>query len=292
MSESAILCVMWSLNYSSISEISEILTSHGLAMSKKFGQNFLISPDARERIVSLIRPEKGMDIWEIGPGLGAITHLLIRSGASVTAFEIDHGFAAILREEAFADEDFTLVEGDALETLFRMDRIPERVVGNLPYNVGSQIIGRMIERSVLPQMMVFTLQREVGERMTSVPGDEEYSSFSILTQLDYENTIAFTIAPGSFYPAPNVESAVILMRRKERSLVDAADRDFFIRMVRALFSKRRKTIRNNLLTSSFSSLGKDGIEHALSAAGLTGGERAEVLSYETLVGLMNALKSV
>ena len=76
---------MWSLNYSSISEISSILSSHGLAMSKKFGQNFLISPDARDRIVSLIKPEKGMDIWEIGPGLGAITHLLIRSGASVTA---------------------------------------------------------------------------------------------------------------------------------------------------------------------------------------------------------------
>ncbi len=283
---------MWSLNYSSISEISSVLSSHGLAMSKKFGQNFLISPDARERIVSLIRPESGMEIWEIGPGLGAITHLLIRSGASVTAFEIDHGFASILRDEAFADEDFTLVEGDALETLFSMGGVPERVVGNLPYNVGSQIIGRMIERGVLPQMMVFTLQKEVGERMTSGPGDEEYSSFSILTQIDYDNAIAFTIAPGSFYPAPNVESVVVLMRRREKSLVEAADRDLFIRMVRALFSKRRKTIRNNLLTSPFSALGKAGIERAFAEAGLTGSERAEVLSYQALVSLMQALRDI
>ena len=283
---------MWSLNYSSISEISSILSSHGLAMSKKFGQNFLISPDARDRIVSLIKPEKGMDIWEIGPGLGAITHLLIRSGASVTAFEIDHGFASILRDEAFADEDFTLVEGDALDTLFGMEMVPDRVVGNLPYNVGSQIIGRMIERSVLPQMMVFTLQKEVGERMTSGPGDEEYSSFSILTQIDYDNAIAFTIGPGSFYPAPNVESAVVLMRRKEKSLVDASDRDLFIRMVRALFAKRRKTIRNNLLTSQFAAIGKECIERAFAEAGLTGSERAEVLPFETLVNLMVALKGV
>ena len=184
------------------------------------------------------------------------------------------------------------MEGDALDTLFGMEMVPDRVVGNLPYNVGSQIIGRMIERSVLPQMMVFTLQKEVGERMTSGPGDEEYSSFSILTQIDYDNAIAFTIGPGSFYPAPNVESAVVLMRRKEKSLVDASDRDLFIRMVRALFAKRRKTIRNNLLTSQFSAIGKECIERAFAEAGLTGSERAEVLSFETLVNLMVALKGI
>ena len=281
---------MWSLNYSSVGEIGNVLSSHGLAMSKKFGQNFLIAPEARERIVSLAGVGKGMSVWEIGPGLGAITHLLLRSGASVTAFEIDHGFASILRSEAFADEDFNLVEGDALETVFGMDGVPDRVVGNLPYNVGSQIIARLIERSVLPPRMVFTLQKEVGERMTSAPGRADYSSFTVLTQLDYENSIACTIGPGSFYPSPNVDSAVVVMSRRARSLVSDELRPTFLLLVRALFEKRRKTIRNNLLTSRFSVLGRERIEEAFSLADLTGGERAEVLDYRTLVALADALK--
>ena len=282
---------MWSLNYSSINEIMEVLSSHSLAMTKKFGQNFLIAPEAREAIVRIIAPKEGMRIWEIGPGLGAITHLLVASKADVRAFEIDHGFASILRSEAFADEaNFTLVEGDALETLFKEDLLPDRVVGNLPYNVGSQIIARLIERGTLPPLMVFTLQREVGERMTSKPGDDEYSSFSILTQMDYDNEIAFTIKPGSFYPAPKVESAVVVMRRKDHSLVPDEDRQCFITLVRALFAQRRKTIRNNLLSSpAFSNLGKERIESAFSALGLTGSERAETLSFDTLVVLMRAL---
>ena len=284
---------MWSLNYSSISEIAKVLSSHELAMTKKFGQNFLISPEARDGIVRLIAPVPGMSVWEIGPGLGAITHLLVRSGAVVTAFEIDHGFASILRDEAFGDDaNFTLVEGDALKTIFSMHGCPDRVVGNLPYNVGSQIIARMIERSILPSVMVFTLQKEVGERMTSGPGDAEYSSFSVLTQLDYDNEIAFIIKPGSFYPVPKVESAVVVMRRKDRSLVEGDERSRFLLLVRALFSQRRKTIRNNLLSSPvFSSIGKDRIEKAFDSASLSGSERAETLSFDTLIKLSDGLLS-
>ncbi len=282
---------MWSLNYSSTAEITKVLSDHSLAMTKKFGQNFLISPEARERIVSLIKPSEGMKVWEIGPGLGAITHLLLKAGCSVTAFEIDHGFASILRNEAFTDEDFTLIEGDALETLFTGPLTADRVVGNLPYNVGSQVIARLIENGYLPSLMVFTLQKEVADRMSAEPGSEAYSSFSILTQLDYTNTTAFMIRPGSFYPAPNVDSAVVVMKKRDRSLVDGEERKVFLALVRALFAQRRKTIRNNLLSSPvFSSMGKDRIEAAFSSVCLTGSERAEALSFDSLVALMRALK--
>ena len=282
---------MWNLNYSSIASIEKVLSDHGLAMTKKFGQNFLIAPDARERIVSLIRPEKGSVIWEIGPGLGAITHLLLMKGAHVTAFEIDHGFAAILREEAFPDEDFTLVEGDAMDTLFSQEADFTTIAGNLPYNVGSQIIARLIERGYLPETMVFTLQKEVADRMAAKPGSPDYSSFSVLTQLDYINSTAFTIRAGAFYPAPNVDSAVVLMKRREKSLVEEEDRSLFLTLVRALFQQRRKTIRNNLVSSPyFSSKGKDCIEKAFSEAGLSGAERAETLDFPQLIALMNALK--
>ena len=282
---------MWNLNYSSITEIGEVLSSHGLAMTKKFGQNFLISPEAREKIVSLIDPEKGEEVWEIGPGLGAITHLLLQKGAVVKAFEIDHGFASVLKNKAFADEDFTLIEGDALETLFSLPPSFSSIVGNLPYNVGSEIIARLIERGYLPKVMVFTLQKEVADRMTALPGSPDYSSFSILTQLDYVNTRAFIIKSGAFYPSPNVDSAVVVMRRRSESLVPNEERVFFLSMVRALFAQRRKTIRNNLLSSNaFSSSGREFIEKAFTAASLSGSERAEALSFDQLVILMHALK--
>ena len=274
---------MWSLNYSSISSIQKVLEDNGLAMTKKFGQNFLLSEDARERIVQAMELEKGMEVWEVGPGLGAITHLLLKAGAAVTAFEIDHGFASILRSQAFADDDFTLVEGDALKTLFQRPMDADRIVGNLPYNVGSQIIARLIENSYLPPLMVFTLQREVADRMRAKPGDADYSSFSVLTQLDYVNTMPLVIKAGSFFPAPRVDSAVVVMRRRE-SLLPEEDRKVLLPLVRSLFSQRRKTIRNNLAPTSFSAR----MDEAFSSCGLTGKERAETLSSEKLIELARA----
>ena len=278
---------MWNLNYSSINEISAVLSENGLAMTKKFGQNFLINPEARARIVSAAMVSSGMDVWEIGPGLGAITHLLLKAGVAVKAFEIDHGFASVLRDKAFPDEDFTLIEGDALETLFSIPFDADRVMGNLPYNVGSEIIARLIERRCLPPMMVFTLQKEVALRMMAKPGSEDYSSFSVLTQLDYDNTVPFTIKAGSFFPAPRVDSAVIVMRRKE-SYVDDDERDGFLAFIRVLFSQRRKTIRNNILSSR--QFSRDSMEAAFASAGLTGGERAEVLDTPILLSLFRAMK--
>ena len=278
---------MWNLNYSSINEISAVLSENGLAMTKKFGQNFLINQEARARIVSAAMVSPGMDVWEIGPGLGAITHLLLKAGVAVKAFEIDHGFASVLRDKAFPDEDFTLIEGDALETLFSIPFDADRVMGNLPYNVGSEIIARLIERRCLPPMMVFTLQKEVALRMMAKPGSEDYSSFSVLTQLDYDNTVPFTIKAGSFFPAPRVDSAVIVMRRKE-SYVDDDERDGFLAFIRVLFSQRRKTIRNNILSSR--QFSRDSMEAAFASAGLTGGERAEVLDTPILLSLFRAMK--
>ena len=141
---------MWNLNYDSPSEIDRVLKENGLAMSKKFGQNFLINRTNRERLISLMDIEEGMRVWEIGPGLGAITHMLLKKGVELTAFEIDKGFIKILNEMAFNDEEnFALVEGDALKTLFKKKLLPlpDRIVGNLPYNVGSVMIAKLIENS-------------------------------------------------------------------------------------------------------------------------------------------------
>lgn len=286
---------MWNLNYDSPVEIERVLKASGLAMTKKFGQNFLINGQMRSRLVSLMEVEEGMRVWEIGPGLGAVTHMLLREGVNLTAFEIDHGFVKILNEQAFNDEDnFTLVEGDALKTLFkkRLLPLPGRIVGNLPYNVGSVMIAKLIEESYLPPLMVFTLQKEVVERMVSKVGSENYSSFSVLTQIDYENTLALKLSRGSFWPSPNVESAVVVMKKREHSLVPASHRETFLTLLRAIFAQRRKTVRNNLQSSLYGNNGKEFVEKILLLSSLDGGERAEALPVGKIVDLAAAIDSI
>lgn len=285
---------MWNLNYDSPVEIERVLKANGLAMTKKFGQNFLISAPMREKLVSLMEVEEGMRVWEIGPGLGAVTHMLLGKGVNLTAFEIDHGFVKILNEQAFNDEEnFTLVEGDALKTLFKKKLLPlpGRIIGNLPYNVGSVMIAKLIEESYLPPMMVFTLQKEVVERMVGKVGSESYSSFSVLTQIDYENTSALKLSRGCFWPSPNVDSAVVVMKRREHSLVPSEHRETFLTLLRAIFQQRRKTVRNNLQSSLYGNNGRDYVEKILSLSGLEGGERAEVLPVEKIVELAAVIDS-
>ena len=286
---------MWNLNYDSPKEIERVLNERGLAMSKKFGQNFLISPEGRKRLIDLMELESGMKVWEIGPGLGAITHMLILKKVNLTSFEIDHGFASLLTEVAFNDEEnFNLIEGDALKTLFkkRLLPLPDRIVGNLPYNVGSVMIGKLIENSYLPPLMVFTLQREVVDRMTSKPGEDDYSSFSVLTQIDYENKLSLKLPKGCFWPQPNVESAVVVMKKRETPLVAEELRPIFIPLIRDLFQQRRKTVRNNLNSSEYGNMGKEKVEEIISCAGLSGSERAEALSWEDLVRLAESAKRI
>ena len=286
---------MWNLNYDSPKEIERVLSEKGLAMTKKFGQNFLVSPSGREKLVKLMDLEEGMKVWEIGPGLGAITHMILKENVDLYSFEIDHGFASLLSGPAFGDESrFTLVEGDALKTLFkkRLLPLPDRIVGNLPYNVGSVMIAKLIENSYLPPLMVFTLQKEVVDRMTAKTGEDDYSSFSVLTQIDYENKLMLKLPRGCFWPQPNVDSAVVVMKRRENSLVDDTLRPVFIPLLRDIFQQRRKTIRNNLNSSEYGNLGKDKVEEILSLSGLSGNERAEALSWESLLKLSESAKEI
>ena len=286
---------MWNLNYDSPKEIERVLSEKGLAMTKKFGQNFLVSPSGREKLVKLMDLKEGMKVWEIGPGLGAITHMILKENVDLYSFEIDHGFASLLSGPAFGDESrFTLVEGDALKTLFkkRLLPLPDRIVGNLPYNVGSVMIAKLIENSYLPPLMVFTLQKEVVDRMTAKTGEDDYSSFSVLTQIDYENKLMLKLPRGCFWPQPNVDSAVVVMKRREKSLVDDTLRPVFIPLLRDIFQQRRKTIRNNLNSSEYGNLGKDKVEEILSLSGLSGNERAEARSWDSLLKLSESAKEI
>lgn len=283
----------WDFDYCSVNSISNLLGENGLNMTKKFGQNFLVSRSALERIVSLSGASAGMRVWEVGPGIGALTSALLQTGAHVTAFEIDRGFCRILRERAFtreiADGKLKLIEGDALKTWtaeFEENGAPDVICANLPYNVGSVLIGSFIENRCLPPVMVYTLQSEVVHRICAGPGDEDYSGFSVLTSLDYENREAFVLKAGNFWPAPNVDSSVVVMKKKTRSVIEEKDAPAFFKTVHALFAQRRKTVKNNLKALKLSPQTIDG---ALEKTGTEPSERAENLSTAQIAALSKAL---
>lgn len=277
--------MIWDFNYDSPVAIKALLAEQGLSMSKKFGQNFMIDTHARSRICALAGDIGSQSVWEIGPGIGALTYGLLNAGARVTAFEIDHGFCRILRERAFAGETgFNLVEGDFLKTWeseFARCGTPDVLFSNLPYNVGSVCIARILEGRCFPSLMVFTLQTEVARRLSARPGDPDWSSLSLLAALDYETRIEFAIPGSCFYPPPNVTSSVVTMRKRQQSLMPQQLRPVFLSLSRQLFNQKRKTLKNNL--SSYPDA-----EQRLRNAGINPATRAENLDVEAVVSLCRA----
>lgn len=282
---------IWDFDYSSISSITRLLEENGLGMTKKFGQNFLVSMSALDRITALSGACEGKRVWEVGPGIGALTTKLLQTGAKVTAFEIDHGFCRILREQAYVDvPNFKLVEGDALKnwkTEWETQGTPDIICANLPYNVGSIFIASVIENRCLPQTMVFTLQSEVVDRICAKQADDAFSGFSILTGIDYENTDAMKLRSGCFFPSPNVDSSVVVMRKRENPLVPDEEARDFLELVRILFAQRRKTVKNNLKATGKSSAD---IDRALTECGISQTERAEKLSVGQILALKRSLQ--
>lgn len=261
-------------------------------MQKKFGQNFLINGQARKTIVDGLAVTDGMRVWEVGPGLGAMTDELLRRGANVAAFEIDYGFARLLKD-FFADYaargQFSLVEGDVLKTwkpCAAAQGLPDRFFGNLPYNIAAAIIGDTITAGVRFERCVFTVQKEVGQRMVAKPGTEAYSSFSVLCQWAYDVKTVLDLAGGNFWPKPNVVSRAVSLTKKA-DFPRCKNPHGFMRLIRALFASRRKTVRNNLLP--FVS-GGDRADEALRQADITPTARAENLSIAQMLALSDAIE--
>lgn len=286
--------------YDSPRALRTFLEEHGLGMQKKFGQNFLINREARRRLVDALElPENQPLVWEIGPGLGCMTELLLEQGCRVRAFEIDRGFAQILRDTYGRRENFELVEGDVLATwqgAMKQER-PAYLLGNLPYNIASLILARMIEGGLIFKRMVVLVQREMAERMLASVGTEQYSSFSVLCQSLYTIKSLMILKGPSFYPPPKVESQGLLLTARENISLRSYP-PLYWSLVRALFASRRKTIKNNLeafmhglrLKEKMVARRDGSASSLLAEAGLDPSLRAEDLSIDHFVRLATALE--
>jgi 16S rRNA (adenine1518-N6/adenine1519-N6)-dimethyltransferase len=281
------------LNYNSVAELRAFLERSGLGTRKRYGQNFLINPAVRRSLVDALESESGAAVWEIGPGLGAMTALLLEKGLLVRAFEVDPGFARVLRELFDATPGFTLVEGDVMKTWPSQPAAPY-LLGNLPYNIAAALIADLIIKGCFFRRAVITIQREVALRMAAHPGSADYSSFSVLCASVYKIKPLALIRAASFYPRPNVDSRGVRLELRD-DINSLTYPSVFYPLVRRLFAARRKMIKNTLrdfINSGTTENPESLTEEILAQNRLTGSERAENLSLETFAALARTVEDM
>jgi 16S rRNA (adenine1518-N6/adenine1519-N6)-dimethyltransferase len=250
---------------------------------KRFGQNFLTDDHVLHNIIEGIDPRRGDTMVEIGPGLAAMTALLLKELDHMHVVELDRDLVARL-EKAYPRERLTIHAGDALKFDFGGIPVPDgkklRVVGNLPYNISSPLLFHLADFAHLVEDQHFMLQKEVVERMVAEPGTKAYGRLSVMLQWRYDMALLFVVPPTAFDPPPQVDSAIVRMVPTRRQL--PADAGALGAVVQKAFSQRRKVIRN-CVAGMFT-------EQQLIDAGIDPGARPETVGLEQYVALANVLK--
>lgn len=249
---------------------------------KKWGQNFLRNRGAVEKIVAAVEPEPSDVVIEIGPGEGVLTEKLVELGNRTIAIEIDPDLAARLR--AKFGSRLELENTDAVEA--PLPDSPFRAVGNLPYNVGTPILRRVIADPHCKRA-VFMLQKEVADRVAAKPGSEPYGYLTLYVQAYASAKILMTLEPRSFYPPPKVRSAVVVLDPRDPGL--SSPREEVLDLVSAAFRMRRKKLVNNL--TGWRGATREQVQEAIVAAGLDEGVRAETMTLSDFDRLYSALPS-
>ena len=275
-----------------------ILERHGFTFKKSFGQNFLTDTNILQKIVDTAEIDKNINVIEIGPGIGALTEFLAESATEVMAFEIDDRLVPILADTLRDFDNVTVVNQDILKVdlaqymaEFKNPDLPIKVVANLPYYITTPILMHLIESGIPFSEFVVMMQREVADRISAQPNTKAYGSLSIAVQYYMTAKVAFIVPRTVFVPAPNVDSAILKMVRRDQPAVAVQDEKFFFKVSKASFTHRRKTLWNNL-TGYFGKTEevKDKLIKALDQAGLSPSVRGEALSLEEFASLSDALK--
>lgn len=260
-------------------------TPSGHRARKRFGQNFLIDQNVINNIIRSLAPKAEDRIVEIGPGQGALTGHLLESNESVQVVELDRDLVPVLLSQFAKYKDFKIHQGDALKfdfsSLLRDENDALRVIGNLPYNISTPLIFRLLDNKHYIRDMHFMLQKEVVQRLAAKPREKNYGRLSIMTQYHCRVEALFEVPPNCFHPAPKVDSAVVRLEPYQTPTLVADNLRNFDTLVKTAFQQRRKTLRNCLkqLVS----------DEQAENVGLDLSLRAETLSVENYVQFSNAL---
>lgn len=272
-----------------------LLQRRGLRLQRDRGQNFLTDGGLADQLAQLAGVEEGDHVIEVGTGLGVLTRALGKRAERVTTVEIDSGLVKALEEEDLLPSNAELLHADALKLdwseLVERAGPRVRVVANLPYSAATPLLRIMIECRESVQDWSVMIQREVARRCVARCGDDDYGSFAVLHALTVDAQVQQELSPGSFFPAPKVHSSFLRVWPRRTPLLREGELAWVERVVRAAFSKRRKTILNTLRGGGFVAREDRAIlEEALASAGISPSSRAETVAPERLLALARALR--
>jgi 16S rRNA (adenine1518-N6/adenine1519-N6)-dimethyltransferase len=273
-------------------QLKELFFQYDFRPLKRFGENYLIDGNIKNKIIEEADLKKGDSALEIGPGLGALTIDLADSGANICAVEKDKKAFAILSDILKKDHpNLRLVSSDILDfdlkAAFPSGKI--KVIGNLPYYVTTPILEYLIgNRSVIRSILVL-IQREVADRLLASPGTKDYASISCFVQYFTRPAYIYTVKRTSFYPEPEVDSSLIRLDVLDKPSVQVKDEAMFFKVVRGAFNQRRKTIINSLSREAVLNIPKEKLAAILKEAGVSPESRPEILTLTQFAAIADAV---
>ncbi len=277
-----------------MTSLKDTLQKSGIFPYKGRGQHFLVNTAIAEKIVALAGLGPEDVVVEIGPGTGALTGNLVRQAGRVIVIESDRKLASLIGETIDSDR-LEVVFGDALRYDFQAlgSSVGTRftVVANLPYNISTPLIFRLLDAHRAVKRIVLMLQKEVALRLTARPGTKEYGALTVSASLFADISIALAVGSGNFYPKPKVDSAVVVFDIRTVPRADVGDVDTFLKVVRAAFNSRRKTLRNALKALPGADLAER-MEVIQNSSGIDLGRRGETCSVEEFAVLARAVAAV
>ncbi|MBI5098928.1 MAG: ribosomal RNA small subunit methyltransferase A [Nitrospirae bacterium] len=252
-------------------------------MKRPFGQHFLFDPNILKKIIRYSEITRDDTVVEIGPGLGTLTRFLALHAKKVIAIEIDKKLIGRLQEILSPHDNVEVIRADALKFPFNDIQGNFKVVANIPYNITTPLLFRLLEFREKIMSMTLLMQKEVAKRIAASHGSKEYGVLSIGIQLYTKPVLEFSVSRKAFLPPPKVDSAVVHFEVSQAPFFPVKDEEFFLKVVKTAFSQRRKTLTNSLKTFK-------GIKDALRKTGLDPKLRPENLSIEDYVRLAEALE--
>ena len=281
------------MNLTNINEIKALLGRHGFHFSKSMGQNFLIESWVPHDIAEAAGLDENCGVLEIGPGIGPLTQQLALRAGKVAAIELDRDLLPILSETMAPYSNVEIIPGDAMKLDFKeltaekFNGLNVKICANLPYNITTPIITKMLEAHCFNTITVM-IQREVAQRICAAPGDSDCGAFSLFCQYHAECELLFEVPPECFVPAPKVTSAVIRLTPRSTPPVETDEKELFT-VIKAAFAQRRKTLLNGLTTAYGSRFSKNQLRQAILDCGLQETVRGERLSLEDFARLSKIL---
>jgi 16S rRNA (adenine1518-N6/adenine1519-N6)-dimethyltransferase len=267
--------------------------SEPLRARKSLGQNFLIDANIQRKIVDALEPQATDSVIEIGPGLGALTAHLLGRVRHLTAIELDARLAARL-QQTYADRpDFTLLQQDVLQVNFGWLQREGRckIIGNIPYNITTPLLFRLLEAEARPERLLIMVQKEVAQRITAVAGGKEYGALSVGVQAVARAQRMFHVARTAFRPVPNVDSTVLLITPLSPAPLQVEEEHDLRMLTRTLFGQRRKQVQTVLRHAPEYQLNADELRHLQATTQIDLHGRPEDLAPEQFIELSRALRA-